>query len=88
MPLNAPSGSNLQWDAGRGLMCLTDLRPISVFPRIAKIFDSIVGEWILTTLEPQFDPNQFGCRRGRSTTHALTAMLHAWQTTIRLGWSS
>ena len=32
----------------------------------------------------QFDPNQFGCRRGRSTTHALTAMLHAWQTTLDL----
>ena len=39
-----------------------------------------MGEWILTKLEPQFDPNQFDCRRGRSTTHALTAILHAWQT--------
>jgi len=58
----------------------TDLRPISFLPCLAKIFESIVGEWILTTLEPQFEPNQFGCRRGRSTT--LTAMLHAWQTTL------
>ena len=45
----------------------------------------MVGEWILTTLEPQFDPNQFGCQRGRYTTHALTAMLHAWQTTLDQG---
>jgi len=68
----------------------TDLRPISLLPGIAKIFESIVGEWILTTLEPRFDPKQFGCRRGISTTNALTAMLHAWQTTLdhRPGWSS
>jgi len=37
----------------------TDLRPISLLPCLAKIFESIVSEWILTTLEPQFDPNQF-----------------------------
>ena len=63
----------------------TDLRPISLLLCIANIFESTVKEWILTTLEPQFDPNQFGCRRGRSTTHALTAMLHAWQTTLDQG---
>jgi len=28
------------------------------------------------------DPNQFGCRRGRSITHALIAILHAWQSTL------
>jgi len=36
-------------------------------------------------LETQFDPNQFGFRRGRSATHALTAMLHTWQTTLDQG---
>jgi len=65
----------------------TDLRPISLLPCLAKIVKSIVGEWILTMLEPQFEPNQFGCRRGRSTTHALTAMLHAWHTTLDQGGS-
>ena len=63
----------------------TDLRPISLVPCLAKIVESMVGEWILTTLEPQFDPNQFGCLRGRSTTHALTVILHAWHTTLDQG---
>ena len=44
-----------------------------------------MGEWILTTVELQFDPNQFGCRQGRSMIHALTAMLHAWHTALDQG---
>lgn len=63
----------------------TDLRPISLLPCPAKILESILGERILPTLEPQFDSNQFGCRRGRSTTHALVATLHAWQSTLDQG---
>ena len=63
----------------------TDLRPISLLPCMAKIFESIIGEWLLSVLEPSFDPNQFGCRRQRSTTHALTAILHAWKTTLDQG---
>ena len=47
----------------------TDLRP-----SLAKVLESIIGQWLLLVLEPAFDPNQFGCRRQRSTTYALVAM--------------
>ena len=63
----------------------TDIRPISLLPCLAKVLESIVGQWIRPILEPQFDPHQFGCRRNRSTTHALTAVLHAWQSTLDRG---
>ena len=59
-----------------------DLRPISLLPSLAKVLESIVGEWSLQVLEPDFDSNQFGCRRQRSTTHALVAMTHAWQSAL------
>jgi len=40
--------------------CLTDLRPISLLPCVAKILESIIGQWVFSALEPTFDPNQFG----------------------------
>ena len=63
----------------------TDLRPISLLPCIAKVLESIIGKRLVDALEPGFDPNQYGCRKQRSTTHALIAMLHAWQTTLDQG---
>jgi len=59
-----------------------DLRPNSLLPSVAKVFESIVGQWFISALEPSCDPNQFGCRRHRSTTHALIAMTHAWQSAL------
>ena len=41
----------------------TDIRPISLLPCLAKVLESVVGQWIRTILEPQFDPHQFGCSR-------------------------
>jgi len=32
-----------------------DLRPISLTPRISKIFESIVGRWIFDTIGDYFD---------------------------------
>jgi len=63
----------------------TDLRPISLLPSVAKVLESIIGQWLLPILEPAFDPNQFGCRQQRSTTHALVAMTHAWQSALDRG---
>ena len=54
-----------------------DLRPISLLPSLAKVLESIVGEWLLPVLEPDFDSNQFGCRRQRSATNTLVAMTDA-----------
>ena len=60
----------------------TDLRPISLLPCVTKVLEAIVGQWLSSALEASFDPNQFGCRRNRSTTHALTAITHEWQTAL------
>jgi len=35
-----------------------------------------VKDWLMPSLDPILDQNQFGCRPGRSTTHALVAVLH------------
>jgi len=32
-----------------------DLRPISLTPTISKIFESLVGRWILGTISSKFD---------------------------------
>ena len=42
----------------------TDLRPISLLPTLAKVFESIVGRWFLDIILPTIDPNQFGALRG------------------------
>jgi len=64
-----------------------DLRPISILPVLAKIFESIVGRQLLVFLEPNLSDNQFGSRKGRSTTHALIALLHSWMTSLDSGGS-
>jgi len=62
-----------------------DLRPISLLPCVAKVFESIIDPHLFAILEPSLDPEQFGCRRERSTTHALVAMTHTWQTELDQG---
>ena len=59
-----------------------DLRPISLLPTLAKVLEGIVRDWLMPSLEPLLDDNQFGCRPGRSTTHALTAIQHKWMQTL------
>ena len=44
----------------------------------------IVGRWLLPYLECNFD-NQFGCRRDRSTTHAIISLLHSWMSSLDNG---
>ena len=65
----------------------SDLRPISLLPTLAKVFESIVGRWLLDIILPTIDANQFGALRGRSTTHALVSMLHQWCSTLNAGGS-
>jgi hypothetical protein len=55
-----------------------DLRPISLTPTLSKILESLVGNWILAKVTNKLDVRQFGALRGRSTTHALTAITHMW----------
>jgi len=61
------------------------LRPISLLPTLSKVFESIVGQWFLSVLEPSLDNCQFGCRKRRSTVHAITAILHTWMSSIDSG---
>jgi hypothetical protein len=55
-----------------------DLRPISLTPTLSKIFESLVGRWILPKVTSKLDARQFGALRGRSTTHALVDITHMW----------
>jgi len=65
----------------------TDLRPISLLPTLAKVFESIVGRWFLDIILPTIDPNQLGTLQGRSTSHALVSLLHQWCSTLDAGGS-
>ena len=53
-----------------------DIRPISLTPIAAKVFESIVMEWVDDTIVSYVDPKQFGGLAGTSTTVALVEMTH------------
>ncbi|KAI8485726.1 hypothetical protein Bbelb_365600 [Branchiostoma belcheri] len=54
---------------------IDELRPISLTSLLAKVCERFVANWILEDISPHLDPRQFGCRRKRSTTHALVSLL-------------
>jgi len=56
----------------------TDLRPISLTATVSKVFESLVGRWMLEAISDKLDSKQFGAVKGRSTSHALVDMMHAW----------
>jgi len=56
---------------------LNNLRPISLTSVLIKAFESFVTKWVLQDVANVLDPNQFGCRRGMSTVHYLTAMVNS-----------
>ena len=64
-----------------------DRRPIALLPVVAKVFEGFVRECLLDSLSPTFDALQFDCLKGRSTAHALTSMLHTWQSSLDNGHS-
>jgi len=59
-----------------------DLRPISLLLTVAKVLEDIVRDWLMPSLGRFLDENQYGCRPGRSTTHALIAIQHKWLPTL------
>ena len=63
----------------------SDLRPISLLPVLAKTLEYFVRQWVLDKLEATFDPNQLGCLRKCSTTHALVSVLHFRQPALDRG---
>ena len=56
----------------------TDIRPISLTPNVAKVFESIVLGWVDDIVGDRIDVNQFGGVGGTSTTDALVEMTHKW----------
>ena len=56
----------------------TDIRPISLTPIVAKVFESIVLAWVDDIVGERIDDNQFGGVGGTSTTDALVEMTHKW----------
>ena len=64
-----------------------DLRPIAIFPVLAKVFESMVGHELMKFLEPNLNATQFGSRKGRSTTHTIIALLHSWMESLDCGGS-
>ena len=56
----------------------TDIRPISLTPIVAKVFESIVLGWVDDIVGERIDDNQFSGVGGTSTTDALVEMTHKW----------
>ena len=50
-----------------------DIRPISLTPIIAKVFESLVLKWVDVYVKPQINNKQYGGMAGTCTTDALVA---------------
>ncbi|KAK2189426.1 hypothetical protein NP493_107g07014 [Ridgeia piscesae] len=55
-----------------------DIRPISLTPIAAKVFESIIMKWVDETIEAEIDAKQFGGISGTSTTDVLVELVHMW----------
>ena len=55
-----------------------DIRPISLTPIAAKVFESIIIKWADETIEGEIDAKQFGGISGTSTTDVLVELVHMW----------
>ena len=55
-----------------------DIRPISLTPIVATVFESIVLGWVDDIVSDRIDDNQFGGVGGTSITDALVEMTHNW----------
>ena len=56
----------------------TDIRPISITPIAAKVFESIIMKYVDDSVCDTIDSKQFGGIAGTSTTDALVEMTHRW----------
>ena len=51
------------------------LRPISLTDHFAKVAEGFVATWLLADIQSKIDPNQYGNRKGVSTSHYLVKLL-------------
>ena len=52
------------------------LRPVSLTDHFAKVAESFITDWLMKDIDTQIDPEQFGNRKGRSTTHYLVKLVN------------
>ncbi|CAH1277576.1 Hypp9703 [Branchiostoma lanceolatum] len=65
---------------------ISHLRPVSLTSLIAKVCEGFVASWVLLDIEKNISTDQFGCLRGRSTTHCLVSLAnHLYKTADKLG---
>ena len=55
-----------------------NIRPISLTPIAAKVFESIIMKWVNETIEGEIDAKQFGGISGTSTIDVLVELVHMW----------
>ena len=53
-----------------------DLRNIASTAYLSKQYESFLGDWLFTYIEPYIDPGQCGGLKGSSITHYLVKLLH------------
>ena len=51
------------------------LRPVSLTDHFAKVAEGFMAKWLLEDMENLIDPNQYGNRKGVSTTHYLIKLI-------------
>ncbi len=57
---------------------MSDIRPISLTPVIAKVLVSIIMRWFNNHIQNRIAPKHSGCQSETSTTYALVEILHNW----------
>ena len=60
------------------LSIVKDIRPISLTPIAAKVFESIIMKWVDETIEGEIVAKQFGGISGTSTIDVLVELAHMW----------
>ena len=48
-----------------------DIRPITIIPNTAKLFNSFIADWLQPIIKPRMDPAQLGGEKGSSILHYL-----------------
>ena len=59
----------------------SDLRIISKTPYLSKLYESFLCDWLMETIKPHLDPEQFGVK-GLSITHYLIKFIHFIQSSL------
>ena len=73
---NRPNISFVKKNSSRRPQIIPVWRVISMTPFLSKVYERILGQWLMPYVDPHLDPGQCGGLTGTSTTHYLIKMLH------------